>query len=425
MMIYFIESTFCMGLLYGFYHFFLRNHKILLFNRSYLILSVIISILIPLIDIPIDSKLPFNSVINSITTNTVNFIQGESIPVNSSSQITFQNILVALFISISTCLFIRFVINIYRLTQKIVKNKKVNYHKISLVLVEEKVIPHSFLRYVFIHKSDFEDGRIEKELLIHEEAHCMQYHSIDVILIQLLTIIFWFNPLIWLFKNSILLNHEYLADNKALSGEDLNNYQHILLKILLHNNSNILVSGFKNSFIKNRLDMMTKSFPNNNAILRKLSAISLIIILAITFSCSKENPNTGNLSNFEIDWWSPILKKHNITPSASNNFEKVFEMGTTNSITNRIVTLENALFLLKPDGDEYTIIRSPKAFHDLDKNIIEAEEGTIESYSLKSKEINPFRKFTFSYLKYQVADQKVVVKNINIIVNNTIQNQDK
>ncbi len=423
-MVYFIESTFCMGLLYGFYHFFLRNQKILLFNRSYLIFSLILSIIIPLIDIPIDSKLPFNNVINSITTRSVNFIQGESIPVSSSSQITFQNILIAIYISISTFLLIRFLINICRLTQKIVKNKKVNCHKISLVLVEEKVIPHSFLRYVFIHKSDFEKGRIEKELLIHEEAHCMQYHSIDVILIQLLTIIFWFNPLIWLFKYSILLNHEYLADNKALSGEDLNNYQHILLKILLHNNSNILVSGFKNSFIKSRLDMMTKNFPNNNAILRKLSAISLIIILAITFSCSKETPNIGSLFNFENDWWSPILKKLNLTPSGFNNFEKVFEMGTTNSITNRIVTLENALFLLKPDGDGYTIIKSPKAFHDLDKNIIEAEEGTIESYSLKSRDDNPVIKFSFSHLKYQVDDQKVVAKNINVTVNNTIQNQN-
>jgi len=386
---------------------------------------VIISIIIPLIDIPIDYQPPFYNVINSITTNTVHFIQGESIPVSGFSQITFQSILIAIFISVSAFLLLRFVINICRLTQKIVKNKKLNYNKISLVLVEEKVIPHSFLRYVFIHKSDFENGRIEKELIIHEEAHCMQYHSIDVILIQLLTIIFWFNPLIWFYKNSILLNHEYLADNKALSGEDLNNYQRILLKILLHSNSNTLVSGFKNSFIKYRLDMMTQNFPNNNAILRKLSAISLIIILAITFSCSKETPNTGNLSNFKNEWWFPILKKHNLTPGGSNNFEKVFEMGTTNSITNRIVTLENALFLLKPDGDEYTIIRSTKAFHDLDMNIIEAEEGTMESYSLKSEDINPLRKFSFAYLKYQVNDQKVEVKNINITVNNTIQNQNK
>jgi hypothetical protein len=253
----------------------------------------------------------------------------------------------------------------------------------------------------------------------------MQYHSVDIIVIQLLNIFFWFNPLIWLFKKSILLNHEYYADDKALKDKELTNYQNILLRILLHSNSNILVSGFKNSFIKNRLDMMTKNYPMNNAILRKLSAISLITILAITLSCSKETPKTGNTLNFENEWWSPILEKHDLTPSGFNNFEKVFEMGTTNSITNRIVTLENALFLLKPEGDEYTIIRSPKAFHDLDKNIIEAEEGTMESYSLKSKDANPLRTFSFAYLKYQVDNRKVLAEYLEIKVNNTSQNQNK
>ena len=414
-----------MVMLYSFYHIFLRNQKILLFNRFYLIFSLIFSIIIPLLDIPIDSKLPLNNALSTITANTVNFIQGESISESSAHQITFQKTLIVLLISVSSFLLFRFMINIFRITQKIRKSKKVNYRKINLVLIEEKIIPHSFLCYVFINNSDFENGRIEKELLHHEEAHCMQYHSIDVILIQFLTIFFWFNPLIWLFKKSILLNHEYYADEKVLMGKELSNYQHILLRILMHSNSNILVSGFKNSFIKNRLDMMTKNYPNNNAILRKLSAISLITFLAITFSCSKEITKPGNIFNFENEWWSPILKKHDLTPSGFNNFEKVFEMGTTNSISNRIVTLENAFFLLKPEGDKYTIIRSPKAYHDLDKNIIEAEEGTMESFSLKSKDLKPSETFSFAYIKYQVQDRKVLARNIKVKVNNTSQNQNK
>lgn len=424
-MIYFIESTFCMGLLYGFYHFFLRNQKILLFNRFFLIFSLIFSFVVPLIDIPIYSTLPLNITFNTVALNTVHFIQGESISGKNALQITYQTILIALFISISSFLFIRFVLNIFRIIQKICKSKKINYHKISLVLTEEKVIPHSFLRYVFINKADFENSRIEKELLLHEEAHCMQYHSIDIILIQFLNIFFWFNPIIWLYKKSILLNHEYYADDKALMGKELTNYQQILLSILIRGNSNSLVSGFKNSFIKNRLDMMTKSYPLHKAILRKFSAITLFLLMLTTLTCTKEPPKVNSNFNFENEWWSSILKKHDVIPGGFNNFEKVFEMGSTNSINNRIVTLENAFFLLKPVGDKYTIIRSPIAYHDLDKNIIEAEEGIMESYSLKSKDIKPLSAFSFAYLKYQLDDNKVLARNIEGKVNNIYKSQNK
>jgi hypothetical protein len=88
--------------------------------------------------------------------------------------------------------------------------------------------------------------------------------------------------------------------------------------------------------------------------------------------------------NFENEWWTPILKKHNFIPSGFNNFEKVFEMGTTNSMKDRIVTLKNAFILVKIDVNEYRIIKSPLSYHDLDKNIIEAEEGTIETFNFNS-----------------------------------------
>lgn len=373
--------------------------------------SLIYSLLVPIINIPFDTGLQLNTSFNSIATGTENFIQQEGIIELGSPQVTFPKVVLLIFISISTLLLIRFALNIFSIILKIQKNEKVIYHKVSLVLIKETIIPHSFLRYIFLNKSDFENGRIEKELLIHEETHCMQYHSVDVIFIQILNIIFWFNPLIWLYKRSILLNHEYYADYRALGDKDFTDYQQTLFRILAYSNSGILVSSFKNSLIKNRIDMMKKSYPINKAVLRKISALTLALFLAILLSCSKETPLTNSL-NYDNEWWSPILKKHGLAPYGFNNFEKVFEMGTVNSITNRIVTLENAVFLLKPEGDNYSIIRSAKAYHDLDKNTIEAEEGTFITYSLKVKEINPVNEIGFSHLKYEVDNKKAIASNI-------------
>jgi beta-lactamase regulating signal transducer with metallopeptidase domain len=355
---------------------------------------LVFSVIIPQISIPVKSNLPINNSIDRFTSITGQLIQGETKIENSAPVFNIQNILTAVFIIISLILLIRFVLNIFRISRKILKSKKADYSKTSLVFVQESILPYSFFRYIFVNQSDFENGKIEKELLIHEEAHCLQYHSFDIILIELLNVFFWFNPVIWLFRKSILLNHEYYADNKVLVYRDPNDYQQLLLNILLRNNSNYLVSNFKYSLIKSRINMMTKPNPLHNSILRKFSAISLFLIMAITLTFSQEIKKQeikkiDNGMNLENEWWTPILKKHNIVPSGFNNFENVFEMGTSNSINGRIVTLENAIFIINY-SDKYTIIKTPLAIHDLDKNIIHGDkEVTIDIYEYKSEDRIP------------------------------------
>lgn len=157
--------------------------------------------------------------------------------------------------------------------------------------------------------------------------------------------------------------------------------------------------------------MKARNYPNST-ILSKFSAILFIILIANSFACKQEFPIEKRAMNTN-EWWSPILQKQDITPSGFNNFEKVFEMGTTNSISDRIVTLENAFILIKPEGDEYTIIKSLKAYHDLDSNIIKAENGSMESYSLKSKDIYPIKSIWFDYLEYEVESKKAFATNVN------------
>ena len=118
MITFLIKSTACLIVLYGFYHIFLRHQKILLFNRFYLIFSLVFSMIIPLIVIPVKSNFPINTTFERFTLNTGQLIQGEAIIENSPSIFTFQNILIALFIIISSILLIRFALNIFRIFRK-------------------------------------------------------------------------------------------------------------------------------------------------------------------------------------------------------------------------------------------------------------------------------------------------------------------
>jgi beta-lactamase regulating signal transducer with metallopeptidase domain len=404
MIIFFIKSTACLIVLYSFYHIFLRQQKILLFNRFYLIFSLVFSMIIPQIAIPVKSSFPINNILERFTLTTGKLIQGGAVIENSPSIFTFQNILANLFIIISSILLIRFALNIFRISRKILISKRVDHSKTSIVFVEERTLPYSFFRYIFVNQSDYENGKIEKELLVHEEAHCQQYHSIDIIIIELLNVFLWFNPAIWLFRKSILLNHEYYADSKVLNYRDPIDYQQLLLNIILRNNTNYLVSNFKYSFIKSRINMMTKSNPLHNSILRKFSAISLFLIMAITLTFSQEIKKIDTGMNFKNEWWTPILKKHNIIPSGFNNFGKVFEMGTTNSIDGRIVTLENAVFVITDSG-KYTIIKTPLAIHDLDKNIIKGDkEVTIDVYTYNLEDSKPLHAYSASGFTYHLKE---------------------
>jgi len=332
-------------------------------------------------------------------------IQGDKLTTMPINKITFQSLMTILYIFVSSLLLLRFILNIYKIVRLIRTSTILKNSKTHIVLVEGKTLPYSFFRYIFVNHSDYESGRIEKELIIHEQTHCIQYHSIDILIIEFAKIIFWFNPFLWLFHKAIQLNHEYLADNKVLLTCDLNDYKNTLLKLVLRNNSTYLASNFNYSLTKKRLIMMTQRTSSNVTIFRKLATVPLFLILIITLAVGQNNkPIISNVMSIENEWWYPILKKHNIEPSGFNNYEKVFEMGTKNSINNKVVTLENAFFLIRTNDDNYHILKSPLAFHDLDKNIISCDDGILETFSFNSNNIKPLHKKIFKKLILKIGD---------------------
>src|SRR5512145_2535858 len=147
-----IKSAICLTVLYGFYFFFLRNTKSLVFNRYYLLLSVLFALSIPLVSINNIIHFPpgfnisrfFNSQENL---DQVSGSQGVSVPF-----LTLKSALVIIYVFVSSVLFVRFASNIYRMSGRIRKSLKVDYPAAKLVLVSDQVLPYSFLRYIFVNR---------------------------------------------------------------------------------------------------------------------------------------------------------------------------------------------------------------------------------------------------------------------------------
>jgi len=160
---------------------------------------------------------------------------------------------------------------------------------VKVVVVPNPIAPFSFLNYVFVHGA-MVDGPEFKQILVHERTHVRQGHSIDLIFVQVFAAFFWFNPVIWQLIKSLKTAHEYIADRKIInSGYSLVEYQTLLLKQLISNNSSGLVHNFNLSFIKKRITMMKNKKSGWSGKVKVAAAIACTIIgSAIIIQCNSK-----------------------------------------------------------------------------------------------------------------------------------------
>ncbi|CAM1361130.1 M56 family metallopeptidase [Tenacibaculum xiamenense] len=276
MIFYILKTIACLSLLLAFYHFFLEREKMHRFNRFYLLGSVIVSFLIPLFTIETTVILPIEPeyieetiVPNEITTSPINYFE----------------YLLYIWWTVSGILLIRFIKNLWNLLKIVKNNQQIKYKKAILVLVDDSISPYTFWNYIFINKDEFDNKEIEKELFTHELTHVTQKHTFDVIFLELLLISFWFNPMFYLLKKYIQLNHEFLADNNVITlHKNISEYQYLLLNKTAWNNNYYLASNFNYSLTKKRLVMMTTKSSKSKILLKKLAVMPLIAGFTFVFA---------------------------------------------------------------------------------------------------------------------------------------------
>ncbi len=287
-----IKSSISLTVLLGFYHLVLEREKMHQFNRFYLLLSLVISLTIPFITfeiikiVPVVQNIePMNTIITS-SEIPENENQGNALPIEESINL-IPYVLWSLYGIISFLLFVRFGKNIWKLISKSKSNPNVKYKNANLVLVEEKTLPHSFMNSIFINFEDYNKQNIEDELYTHELVHVTQKHTLDILFIEFLKVVFWFNPLFIFYKKAIQLNHEFLADEEIVKTySNVSFYQNLLLHKSNNNPTIYLASNLNYLVTKKRLIMMTKSTSQKIALLKKATLIPVLAGL-IYFFCIK------------------------------------------------------------------------------------------------------------------------------------------
>ena len=300
MLLYLLKSAICLLLLLGFYKFFLESEKMHRFNRFYLLFAVCFSFLIPVIP----AGYTFTGEINSMemldltlrNTVTISLVEGSQ---NPFLFINWTTILWIAYAMVCLLLLIRFSRNIYQFEKKAKGAPKRSFKSATLCLLKEKTLPHTFLNRIYINEDDYNNHRIVPQILEHEFAHANQGHSYDIILIELLSIVFWIIPILKIYKKAIQLNHEFLAD-EAVNNQfkKVKNYQHLLLGFQPQREQIYLASNINFYLTKKRLKMMTKKSSKRKKIAYMTGVIPLFIALLMLFGqCTTAQVSSGNGSD--------------------------------------------------------------------------------------------------------------------------------
>lgn len=275
---YLFKMILCSSIFIGFYYLILERQKAHRFKRFYLLSSILFSMLVPFVSITY-------GVVKDVSSQLVIVgEEGETLApvVVKESLFSFENIIYGMYFLVTAILFVRFLISLNSLRQAVKTGQKIKRGKFTLVLQDEKATPHSFWNYIFVNRDDYERGKIDEKIILHEKTHLEQKHSFDVLLIEFLLTVFWFNPAFYFYKKAMLTNHEFLADERVLKYDsNIKSYQQLLLTELISERI-LFTNQFNLSNTKKRIKMMTTPNTKKSKLYAWL-ALPLTVIMFFAF----------------------------------------------------------------------------------------------------------------------------------------------
>jgi len=395
---YIIETSILVSVFYIFYELFLKRDTWFRFNRYYLLFGIIFSFILPLLDFSASSivvnsqnQFEFNEYIN--LSSTISSIKEQTV-----ESISHPNYLVLMYLIIGCVFFVRIFYQLIKIIKTINANEIVNYRNKKLVLMNNNGSPFSFYNYIFISKEDYgpdsyRDG--SNELLLHEFTHASQMHSIDVILLELILVLQWFNPFIYRYRLAFKEVHEYLADRGVLMvRNDKIAYQKLILDQIEKSFSVNLASQFNYSLTKNRIKMMTRIKSGKLSKFKILLVLPLLAILIMAFSINTSKDHVAN-SN-ETNMQSQINSTPSIFPVKKVEGVKISSgFGMRIHPISKKEMMHNAVDIKAPEGTPVYatadgMVRKVKQNHEEGVGygryiIIDHENGYSTLYSQLSK----------------------------------------
>ncbi len=283
----------------------LRNNTNFSFNRMFLLFSILLGLLIPLVpSIPSLQIEALSGVTNAFEVQLPEIIfGGDTVEKTTENPFDYRAVLIFIYFLGVTFFSIRFMISIVVILRHYYQGNKIAHNDYTLVVTDNNVIAFSFFKWIFIKKDKYESDDWQ-HIFNHEIVHIQKRHSFDNILLELLKIGFWFNPILIIYSIFLRELHEFQADANAVRYTNRKSYSELLINQLQSGvqYSNV-ANYFINSLIKKRIIMMYKAKSNSKWRIY-LAAPLVILLMTLVYSCKsslygKKNKSSSSVSKVE------------------------------------------------------------------------------------------------------------------------------
>ncbi len=322
-LIYLIQVNIALAMFYLLYALLLKGDTFLRLRRSFFMLAIVFSLFYPLFSVP-----ALGEVLNFRSTTPVDveravFIEDLDMSIvpddaaSDASSFLFprEQILTGLFVVVTSFFVLRFFWQLFSIVRIRLHSKVTEISGITVCQLPEDMTPFSFFKWIFIHTEKHAEAET-RQILLHEQTHVRQWHSLDIILVEILSLFSWWNPFVWLMKREMAMNLEYLADNGVLrEGIDSREYQFHLLRLTYHETAVQIVNNFNVSQLKQRIMMMNKKKSTTPVLAKYLLILPLVFMLIAANSVyaarkeTKSGQTTGAVHDLLLDESvsSPVL----------------------------------------------------------------------------------------------------------------------
>ena len=284
MMLYVIKAAITLALLYSCFFLFLSKETFHRFNRCMLVGIMLVSLVMPMFHFTTEHPTTLNEEVYQMQ----NYIQHDTAPIIVTAQqaqgITWIQALTWIYMAGVVLMLILTLVQATSLIRFMSSGvRHTDSQGNTVILHNNDVPPFSIFRYIVMSVKDYESSR--QYILTHEQEHIRLGHTYDLLLLQGMKTLMWFNPFIWFLSRDLKAVHEYEADQAVINqGIDAKSYQQLLVMKVVGNRLQPFTNNLNHGSLKKRIVMMYQKPSNRWLMLKALCAIPVAALTINTFA---------------------------------------------------------------------------------------------------------------------------------------------
>ena len=258
-LIYEVKVAVALAVFYMFYRLMLRKETFHRFNRIVLVSAAVLAFLLPLCIVTIHKPIEVVKAAESAIFEAEEPLTLELGPAVEVSAPWWPLALTVLFWAGVAFIIIRVIVSILSILKIVAQGEVVSEEDGCRIIVTDRDIdPFSWMKYIVLSRQDWEGPH--ESIVAHERAHIAYGHSVELLVVDLLSAFQWFNPAIWMLRADLQELHEFEADDAVLrAGTNIKEYQYLLIRKAVSKSGYSVANSFNHSILKNRITMMSKS----------------------------------------------------------------------------------------------------------------------------------------------------------------------